>query len=141
MFTSDFNFINIWTVFPFTTVLPLGSLTICWRSKSKVPANDAYSAQNSRFSRTKEYIIWWKSTNIPRYVVVRCPTLRQWRFTSVNFNQNLLVAPTFVKRGNLFVHWKKCLGFISHMNIAAIVIHMVGIHIQAKLIQANLGFR
>ena len=26
-------------------------------------------------------------------------------------------------------------------NIAAIVIHMVGIHIQAELIQANLGFR
>ena len=26
-------------------------------------------------------------------------------------------------------------------NTAAIVIHMVGIHIQAELIQANLGFR
>ena len=26
-------------------------------------------------------------------------------------------------------------------NIAAIVIHMVGIHIQAEMIQANLGFR
>ena len=27
------------------------------------------------------------------------------------------------------------------INIAALVIHMVGIHIQAELIQANLGFR
>ena len=30
------------------------------------------------------------------YVVDRCPTLRQRRLTSVNFNQYLLVAPTFV---------------------------------------------
>ena len=28
-----------------------------WRSKSKVPGNDAYLAQNSTFSHTKEYII------------------------------------------------------------------------------------
>ena len=28
-----------------------------WTSKSKVPANDAYLAQNSTFSHTKEYII------------------------------------------------------------------------------------
>ena len=35
------------------------------------------------------------------YVVDRCPTLRQWRFTSVNFNQNLLVASIFVKRRKL----------------------------------------
>ena len=35
------------------------------------------------------------------YVVDRCPKLRQSRFTSVNFNQNLLVAPTFVKRRKL----------------------------------------
>ena len=32
------------------------------------------------------------------YVVDRCPSLRQWRFTSVNFIQNSLVALTFVKR-------------------------------------------
>ena len=31
-----------------------------WRSKSKVPANDAYSAQNLTFSHTKEYIILMK---------------------------------------------------------------------------------
>ena len=28
MFTSDFNFINIWTVFPFTTVLPWASYDV-----------------------------------------------------------------------------------------------------------------
>ena len=35
------------------------------------------------------------------YIIDRCPTLWQWRFTSVNFNQNLLVAPTFIKRWKL----------------------------------------
>ena len=38
---------------------------------------------------------------IQGYVVDRCPTLRQRRFTCVNFNRNLLVAPTFVKRRKL----------------------------------------
>ena len=38
------------------------------------------------------------------YIVDRCPALQQWCFTSVNFNHNLLVAPTFVKRRNLI--WK-----------------------------------
>ena len=35
------------------------------------------------------------------YIVDRYPTLRQWRFTFVNFNKNLLVTPTFVKRRKL----------------------------------------
>ena len=59
-----------------------------------------------------DWTMWLRQLNIPQkriyytdenslifqgYVVYRYPTLRQWRFTSVNFNQNLLVAPTFVK--------------------------------------------
>ena len=35
------------------------------------------------------------------YVIDRFSTLRQWCFTSINFNQNLLVAPTFVKQRKL----------------------------------------
>ena len=35
------------------------------------------------------------------YFFDRSPTLRQWSFTSVNFNQILLMAPTFVKRWKL----------------------------------------
>ena len=35
------------------------------------------------------------------YVIDRCLTLRQWRFTSVNFNRNLLVMPTFIKQRKL----------------------------------------
>ena len=73
-----------------------------WRSKSKVPANDAYPAQNSTFSHTKEYIILNKNSLIFQgYAVDICPSLRQWRFTSVNFNQNFLVTPTFVKQRKL----------------------------------------
>ena len=35
------------------------------------------------------------------YVIDICLTLRQWRFTSVNFNRNLLVMPTFIKQRKL----------------------------------------
>ena len=59
------------------------------------------------------------------YVVDRCSTLRQWSFISVNFNQNLLVASTFVKRRKLictpeisflpFRHQWECISFIWKM--------------------------
>ena len=53
------------------------------------------------FPETVHYIVQYytdkNSLIFQGYFVDRCPTLEKCRFTSVNFNQNLLVATTFVK--------------------------------------------
>ena len=56
----------------------------------------------TRHFRTQRNILYRKNSLIYQgYVVDRFPTLCQWRFTSFNFNHNLLVAPTFVERRKL----------------------------------------
>ena len=70
---SNSPFINFWNfetthdnffhlrqphhIFLQTIDTPQLQISSNWRSKSKVPANHAYSVQNSTFSDTKEYII------------------------------------------------------------------------------------
>ena len=53
------------------------------------------------FTHKRLYYTDGNSLIFHSYVTERCPTLRQWCFTYDNFNQSLLVAPTFFKRRKL----------------------------------------
>ena len=53
------------------------------------------------FTQKRIYYTYKNSLIFQAYIADTCPTLRQWRFTSVNFNQKLLVMPTFIKRRKL----------------------------------------
>ena len=67
----------------------------------KFPQMSLIRLKTRHFRRQKNILYWWNSLIFQGYVADRYPTLRQWRFISVDFNPNLLVMPAFVKRRKL----------------------------------------
>ena len=114
--TSNLPFLNFWN--HSRQLLSLKAASPCFYKQSmslsckflqikevnqKFPQMTFIRLKTRHFCTKKNIWCWYKIANISRLRCCRRSNLMICRFTSNNFNYNLLVAPSFANGGNLFV--------------------------------------